>query len=286
MKTLSPVKIGLAITAVTALVGAAVVWWVRSGNDAPAVADSTAAETRPSQPSKSKKSVKSAKNASPKSLGGKESPSVCLSDEEEGKTLSPAEQKLMDDLQDSLDKEDFKTVQRLSKQAEKSRNPKIIQRAVEACKWFGPKSLPELTALAAACADLAMNPASGAARGASEEELAQVKESADEAMQDAFGAIEETLGAVESDAEKAALVSQYMKATSDEDMLSLLEGQLNTVLDEQLAVSAAVDVITTGSGKAVEHAKEVYRFQTGEDYVSPEAADKWLQENYTPPDVE
>ena len=43
-------------------------------------------------------------------------------------------------------------------------------------------------------------------------------------------------------------------------------------------------VITTAAGNAVEHAKEAYKFQTGEDYTTPEAAQAWLNENYTPPD--
>lgn len=233
---------------------------------------------------------------------------------------SPAEKKLADELQQALDDEDFAATQRLSLEAAKSENLQIVRRAVDALKWFGPKALPELTVLAAKCLEIAerarqrakgsgrsssssSNSSGGSggfseavgAEGGDEADLATTDaetaaegmiEEAEDVLQMSMDAIEEKLGEIENDAEKAKLVSQYMKATSDEDMLTLLEGQLNTIPDEKLVIEAAVDVITTATGNAVEHAKAAYEFQTGEAYTDREAAQRYLDENYTPPEPE
>ena len=211
-----------------------------------------------------------------------------LNEDDDG--LSPEHRKVADALQEALDVENFKAVQRATALAIASKNPKLLKKAVEACKWFGSKSLAELTSIAAACAqgsaEASRNSGADAGKGSSSEDGENLQAEFEEAEQFAFEGIEEKLGEIENDAEKAALVREYMKATSDADMLTLLEGQLNTVLDEKLAIEAAIDVIENGSAAAAEHAKAVYEFQTSETYTGREAAQQWLNENYTPPDAD
>lgn len=196
--------------------------------------------------------------------------------------LSAEDTQIADALQTASDDNDFKAVQKAVEAAVASRNPVLLKRAVEACRWFGEKALSELTAIAAVGHELAekLMPTSSESsdRNDSAEGTEDISETVDAVIQESMDGIESALMEIESDAVKAKLVSQYMKTTSDEDMLTLLEGQLNTVLDEKLVVEAAVDIITTGSGSAVNHAKEVYKFQTGEDYTTPEAAQTWLSE--------
>lgn len=208
--------------------------------------------------------------------------------------LSAEDAKIADALQAASDDNDFRAVQKSIEAAMSSRNPALLKRAVEACRWFGEKALPELTAISALGHELAakrVQASSGSSDGSDSADSADSAEGTevdaealDEVIHESMDGIESALTEIESDAVKAKLVSQYMKATSDEDMLTLLEGQLNTVLDEKLVIEAAVDVITTATGNAVEHAKAAYEFQTGEAYTSREAAQQWLDENYTPPE--
>ena len=223
-------------------------------------------------------------------------------------TLSPAEQKIADDMQSALDDENFKGVKAQVEKALASGNLELLKQAVEAAKWFGPKSLSELTAIAAAASGYLADKAgrgnktnktrgtshTGRAGGETAVEGAAQKagaeaavegdaqeagaEAAEELEQLALDAISEKLAEIENDGEKAALIQAYMKATSDENILTTLSGELKTILDEQLVVKTALDLIENGSAAAKAAALEVYEFETGDAYTTSEAAQNWLAE--------
>lgn len=198
--------------------------------------------------------------------------------------LAPELRALAEELDKALDEEDFKKVSELAAQAARSGNPILLRKAVESCKWFGPKSLSDLAMLTGSCLKLATEARNALKADPTSVSAVEASEDAEDVLQDSYMAIEEKLGEIEDEAEKASLVGKFMKTAYDEDVLTMLEGQLNSIVDEKLLVETAVDVIANGSGAAAEHAKESYKFQTGEDYTTPEAAKAWIAENYTPPE--
>ncbi|MBR1920589.1 MAG: hypothetical protein IJ829_01140, partial [Kiritimatiellae bacterium] len=58
-------------------------------------------------------------------------------------------------------------------------------------------------------------------------------------------------------------------------------------VDEKLAVESLVRVITgSGSKEGVAKARETYEFVTGEEWSGVEDAERWLAEEYDPPQEE
>jgi hypothetical protein len=116
-------------------------------------------------------------------------------------------------------------------------------------------------------------------------ELTQFLDDPDEDIaSDALMQWEEALNQIESETARVRIVVKAMDALTSEEALDQISMELNSV-DEKLAIDALNQIINSKNPGAVDKGKEVYEFITGEAYSGPEAANKWLQENYTPPEA-
>lgn len=223
--------------------------------------------------------------------------------------LSEEIRKTAEELQKALDEEDFEKVQEVIGKVIESKNLFLLRNAISAARWFGVKALPELTGLAAAISSLsrgrrsASSVAGGGAGGGIVDPLigggdagggdaggvdpgtGSVDPGEVEALQlEAMSAIEQQLNSIEDNAERGELLAKYMKASSDEDVLILLSGQLKTILDDAVVLDAVVEIIENGgSPESVVSAKDVYKFMTGADYSGVDAAQHWLDNDSIKP---
>ena len=174
--------------------------------------------------------------------------------------MPPADRKLLESIEDALDKEDLAAAQALSAKAMASGNTEIRQAMVDALGWFGVKALPELTPFLADADE-------------------DVRESA---MNEWSMAVSQ----IEDDGEKIGVVEMAMHVLSDEDALEDISGEYIGT-DEKLAVESLLRIIEAGgSEKGIEKAKETYEFVTGETFTDRAAAEKWIKEEYEPPEQE
>lgn len=176
----------------------------------------------------------------------------------EEETLTVEEKKLYDDIQEALDSENRKSIIELCKRVNKSSKRELRAQAVNALGWFDVATMTELT---------------------------QFLDDPDEDIaSDALMQWEEALNQIESETARVRIVVKAMDALTSEEALDQISMELNSV-DEKLAIDALNQIINSKNPAAVDKGKEVYEFITGEAYSGPEAANKWLQENYTPPEA-
>jgi hypothetical protein len=171
--------------------------------------------------------------------------------------LTAEEQKLHDDIQESMDSEDAAKVRQLCKKITLASKRELREQAVNALGWFDRETMADLTKFLA-------DP---------DEDIAS----------DALFQWQEALNQIESESQRADIVGNAMSILQDENALEQLSMELNA-LDEKIAVNTLVGVINGTNPAGVKVGKEAYEFLTGEKYTSPADADKWLQENYTPPE--
>lgn len=183
-------------------------------------------------------------------------PEIELDDDD----LSPAERTLKDAIEKALDDEDLAAARKLAAQAMIANNQEIRQAMVDTLGWFGVKALPELTPFLA-------------------DPDEDVRESA---MNEWSMAISE----IEDDAEKLGLVELAMHVLNDEDSLEDISGEYIGA-DEKIAVESLLRVIEAGgSENGIAKAKETYEFVTGDEFTDRAAAEKWIAEEYEPPEAE
>ena len=151
-----------------------------------------------------------------------------------------------------------KAIEQLGELAEKaigSSNAELRAMAVDALSWFGQNALVELTEFM-----------SDADEGVAEE----AKSSWMRALQE-----------IEDDGLKAGVVELTLGKLKDKDILEDVANEL-VGIDELAAVQVLANVIDDGkNAKAVAAAKEAYNSITGDDWSGVDAAEAWLQENYT-----
>ena len=191
-----------------------------------------------------------------------------LNDEEEAK-LNAYSRKILSDLQEALDSENFGKVRSLvRKMLEIPPDPKfgaegvskLLRRsAVEAMGWFGAKGIPELAGLLAdADPDIAQS----------------AFDQFDLALQDI------TL----SDYERADIISLAAKALTDVDGLEMLFMEINNMRNS-VAAGLLVDICLNGTEAAKGLMPDQIEFVTGEDnIVSVEDIENWLKNNPDGPD--
>lgn len=171
--------------------------------------------------------------------------------------LTVEEQKLHDDIQESMDSENIEKVRELCKKITSSSKRELREYAVNALGWFDGKTMAELTPFLA-------DP---------DEDIAS----------DALFQWQEALNLIDSDVQRAQIVGKVMTILQDENALDQLSMELNA-LDEKLAVETLVGVISGNNPVGVKVGKDAYEFITGEKYTTPEGANNWIKENYTPPE--
>ena len=251
-------RISIVIAALVAVCAA--VWLFHSGDRLPAEQPENPVQRRSAQ------SARVPRKAIPKKERAKRSPSVRRAkpvikivepdDEEE---LAPADKALAERIEKALEEEDFKAAAACAVEAQSSGAVSVRKAMVDALGWFGDKAIPELTPFLA--------------------------DADQDVREDAMNEWSVAVSSVEDDAEKIGLVECAMQVLSDEDVLEDISGEYIGI-DEKLAVESLLRVIEGGNANGVAKAKETYEFVTGEEFAGREAAEKWLAEEYVPPEAE
>ena len=175
--------------------------------------------------------------------------------------LSAEDERRINEIQTALDEEKLSDVKILAERLIDHPSAAVRQKAVEALQWFGAKALDTLTPYLA---------------------------DADEDVRTtAMDAVEQSLLQMEDEKAKLDYIESLfqVRGACDEDGLAMLGGQLKGLSDGAAVVAAAVRVIEANRDPAAaKEMREVYEFVTGEPYTTPDAAQKWLQENPDDPE--
>lgn len=192
-------------------------------------------------------------------------------------SLSGADRKLYDAVQEALDADDFERTRAAALKAYQSENPDVRLQAVEALGWFGEKSLVDLvTMMADTNEEVAQAAANAWEVGLTDIADASLKFSI---AQTALGAIgnPDTLTLV--GAQFAASAMELIDAAADEKTAARRRVE---------AVQALVDLMgASATSKRAEVSRELYEEITGHRWVGLDEAERYLRdpENYEPPEV-
>lgn len=179
-------------------------------------------------------------------------------DDDDEDKRTPAEKQLAKDIEKALDDENLEAALACAAGAFKSKDKEIRQAMVDTLGWFGGKAIPELTPFLA-------DPDEDV-RGSAQSEWSMA------------------ISNIEDDKEKIPIVEMAMNVLSDEDFLEDISGEYIGV-DEKLAVESLVRIISSnGSAQGVAKAKETYEFVTGDEWKDAAEAERWLREEYEPPE--
>lgn len=175
--------------------------------------------------------------------------------EEDDDDMSPEDRKRMDAISEAMEDDNFAAVTALIADVQTSTNAEVRSELVDALGSFGKKSLVELLPFMA-------DPDPDVAENARDQWTM-------------------ALGDVASERKKCKYIESAMSILTDEDALDSMMTEL-TDCDERLAIQTIVNIVASGTPKAVAAAKEQYEFITGDEYTDIAAAEAWLQENYEP----
>jgi len=177
-------------------------------------------------------------------------------DEDDNRT--PEEKALAERIEKALDDEDFELAASCAEEAQKCGDSEIRQSMVDTLGWFGEKALPELTPF-----------------------LADADEDVRESAMNEWTM---ALSSIEDEGVKIKSVELAMGVLRDEDALEDISNEYIGV-DEKLAVESLVRIIEGGgSEEGVEKAKETYEFVTGDEWTDVAEAERWIAEEYEPPE--
>lgn len=180
--------------------------------------------------------------------------------DDDGVKRTPAEKALARQIQKALDEENFEATVACARAAQNCRVVGIRQAMVDALGWFGQRALPELAPFLA---------------------------DADEDVRDsAKNEWTMAISDIEDEVQKIKTVELAMGVLNDVDTLEEISSEYIGV-DEKLAVESLLRLIEgNGSAEGITKAKETYEFVTGDEFVDRAAAEKWLAEEYIPPESE
>lgn len=174
--------------------------------------------------------------------------------------LSPEDEKLSDAIEKALDDEDLSAARALAGAALSSASAEVRQSMVDALGWFGVKALPELTPFLA--------------------------DGDEDVRASAMNEWSMALSEIDDEVERIGVAELAMGVLTDDEHLDDVSGEYIGV-DEKLAVESLLRVIEgDGSRQGIEKAKETYEFVTGDEFSGRAAAERWLAEEYTPPDAD
>ena len=195
----------------------------------------------------------------PKAAKQKPILNVVEDDDAESKR-TPEEKGLAADIERALDEEDFELAKKCAPLAMKCRVAEIRQSMVDTLSWFGEKAIPELTPF--------------------------IADPDEDVAESAMNEWDSAVSSIDDEAEKIGMVELGMQVITDEDALESISSEYIGV-DEKLAVESLLKVIESGgNAKGIAKAKETYEFITGEEFADRAAAEKWIAEEYEPPDPE
>jgi len=185
-------------------------------------------------------------------------PTLDFGEDEDDDKRTPEEMALAKRIEKALDDEDFELAASCAEEAQKCGDSEIRQAMVDTLGLFGEKALPELTPFLADADE-------------------DVRESA---MNEWMMA----LSSIEDEGIKIRSVELAMGVLKDEDSLEDISNEYIGV-DEKLAVESLVRIIEGGGSKeGVDKAKETYEFVTGDDWTDVAGAERWIAEEYEPPE--
>lgn len=171
---------------------------------------------------------------------------------------TPEDQEIIDLAGESASEEDLDTAAEVAEEAKKSADPRVRLAAVEMLSALGKVGLVDLS-------DFLADGHPEVANLAADRYELEVQN-------------------VVNDADRTELVKIGLLAITDADMLRSMSATLQMTSDELLIVQAVADVMREGSKAQREAVMEAYESTTGEPWTGEAAAEKWLQENYEPPD--
>ena len=175
----------------------------------------------------------------------------------EGNPYPPEDQKIMAAAEAAIEQDDLEGARSLAEKALKSNNAELKEMVVDALGWFGEAAMAELTPF-----------------------MSDANEDVAEA---AAGHWKSALQEMSDDGEKAGVVEMSLKSLKNKEMLEDVANEL-IGMDEVAALQVLANVIEGENKAAVEAARDTYESITGEEWSGVDAAEAWLQENYTPPD--
>ena len=160
-----------------------------------------------------------------------------------------------DKMQALLDDDDQTAVLAIARKLMLSKDPEIRSQVVSALGWIGVKALPELSTL--------------------------LTDESEDVGAAAFQQWKEAVDEVSDEVMKAQLLAVGMQNMTRQDELEEGVMAFNDLPDD-LAVRSLVTVIQSSNPVASEVARDHYSFVTGEDYTTPDDAEKWIAENVVP----
>ena len=175
----------------------------------------------------------------------------------EGNPYPPEDQKIMAAAEAAIEQDDLEGARSLAEKALKSNNAELKEMVVDALGWFGEAAMAELTPF-----------------------MSDANEDVAQAATDHW---KSALQEMSDDGEKAGVVEMSLKSLKNKDMLEDVANEL-IGMDEVAALQVLANVIEGENKAAVEAARDTYESITGEEWSGVDAAEQWLQENYTPPD--
>ena len=175
----------------------------------------------------------------------------------DGKPYPEADQKIMAAAEAAIDEDNLDLARSLAEQALASDNKELREMVVDALGWFGEEAMSELTPFMS---------------DPDEDVAGQATSHWKDALQE-----------VSDDGTKAGIVELSLGALKNKDILEDVANELMDI-DELAALQVVVNVMEGGNDAATEALREVYDSITGEEWTGVDAAEEWLQKNYTPPD--
>ncbi len=178
--------------------------------------------------------------------------------DDDGKPFDQPDQKLMSMMEQAFDEDDVEILAAVAEVAILSKNKEVRENIVRSLGWHGSRTLVEMTPFLS-------DP---------DPEIAELAH--DEWMN--------SLQDIEDDGVKAGVIEMALRSLADKDMLEDVASEL-TGIDDLKAIQTIANIMDTG-GAAVPFVDEAYADITGEDHWTTfEAAEAWLQENYSDPDA-
>ena len=172
--------------------------------------------------------------------------------------LSAADKTRVLSVQEALDEDDFAAVARAAHGALASANPEVREAAIEALGWFGAEALPELTPLMA--------------------------DPNDDVAEAAISQWELALGEIDAAETRAAIAEAVMQTLTRKDALESIVCEITNQDDDLAILESLVAIIEGENAVGAEVARDAYETLTGEAWTDIDAANRWLEENYDPPE--
>ena len=157
----------------------------------------------------------------------------------------------------AIDEDDLDLARSLAEQALASNNQELREMVVDALGWFGEEAMSELTPF--------------------------MSDPDEDVAEQATSHWKDALQEVSDDGTKAGIVEMSLGALKNKEILEDVANELMDI-DELAALQVIVNVMESGNDVATEALREVYDSITGEEWAGVDAAEDWLQKNYTGPD--